>query len=152
MRISQHLRPIKNSVPCFVYYFLDTCKKLYSHTISLLGGSTQLYSLWLIPMVIVSPQFLGLWDPFQMASMAKKMGVIRTTYLLNGLILQVVFQTPPSTLFASGAQGIGNHCLNCDTTIRPEIFWKQLIRPFWRNESLNLTCCLFNSHQPTIIP
>ena len=33
---------------------------------SLLGGSSHLVK-WFITMVIVSPQFLGFWDPFQMA-------------------------------------------------------------------------------------
>ena len=34
----------------------------------------------LITMVIVSPLRIGLWDTFQMASMAKKTGMILTTY------------------------------------------------------------------------
>ena len=39
-------------------------------------------------MVIVSPQDLGLWDPFQMAELyGLSMGV--TNHLLTGMILQV---------------------------------------------------------------
>ena len=43
---------------------------------------------WLITMVIVSPQDLGLWDPFQMAfSLLINRG--DPSYLLTGMILQV---------------------------------------------------------------
>ena len=48
---------------------------------------------WLITMVIVSPQDLGLWDPFQMAELhGLWMGVILTTYKS--------WDDPPSTIFA----------------------------------------------------
>ena len=42
-------------------------------------------------MVIVSPLRIGLWDPFQMAELhgGNKWGVILTTYVRPGMILQV---------------------------------------------------------------
>ncbi len=39
----------------------------FATSMIILGGSSQDGRKWLITMVIVSPQFPGLWDPFQMA-------------------------------------------------------------------------------------
>ena len=44
----------------------SNCQVL-SHLVIMATWRIIPFSKWLIAMVIVSPQFLGLWDPFQMA-------------------------------------------------------------------------------------
>ena len=87
-------RDLLHRRPCWGWWLGPTCQGTAWRIIPL--------SKWLISMVIVSLQDLGLWDPFQMAIHGLYMRV--DNYLLTVMILQVL-SAGVSLMNLTGANG-----------------------------------------------